>query len=485
MAQFQNIAEQILDVATERGDRPAVILPDRQISYARFRQLVLDYAQHAILHGIGRGSLVAIDMSNVVMHSALSLACALAGASWVTATPAVIRQRRIAWTHLLFGAKKSHKESATQILVDETWSVTPPGRAAAFTPAGPDDIWNYSMSSGTTGESKFIPFTFRSAQESLKRATGLPEGMRPVVVSLAPEGSPTSLPFGILAVGGTAVFAGGNYDLMLQSGTNLVGGSPVQYAKLLENAKPSDKRIYMAATFGAAMNQALLARMLDFFERVKIMYGTTEVGIVSERIIESLPYDPSNVGKVLPPAELEIVDDNDRPVPAGVEGIVRMRRADIPWKGYTDADDATRSQSRDGWFYPGDIGRFSKEGELFFVGRRDDRLNLGGTKVDADRVDAIIQDTAGVRDGYCFDDRGDDGVNHLALLLALDVGMRPETIVQNIYRALNAAGLFHRIKRVYLSGEIPRTETGKPLRRLAPEFVRKLEPINIALRTPR
>ncbi len=482
MAQFQNIAERVLAVTEKKPDGIAIVLPDRTVSYARIRHLTLSYAAHARLHGIGRGSLVAIDVDNLVMHTALSLACALIGAASIHASPTVIR-RKLPWTHLLFGRSRKHEESATRILVDETWSVAPPGPPAALDPCGPNDIFSYAESSGTTGETKFSPFTFGVIEEALNKPVDLPEGMQPVIATLAPLGSAASIPVGFLALGITAV-CGATYERMLEAGTNLVGGSPVQYAALLRNAKPPQKRIYMAAFGGAAANEALIVRMLDFFENIKVMYGTTEIGMVAERIIDSLPYDPTNVGKIVPPAEVMVVDDNDQPVPVGQEGFVRIRRADIPWNGYADAEGVARSPFRDGWFYPGDIGRFSEAGDLYMLGRRDDRLNVGGVKADAVGIDAVVQSTQGVRDGYCFEDVDDSGASYLALVLVLDEPDKPYEIFQRIYKALNASGRFPRIRRAYLADEIPRTETGKPLRRLAPDFVRKQKRLNIVLRRP-
>lgn len=483
MAQFQNLAERVLAVTGAQPDGLAIVLPDRKIFNVRVRRLILSYAAHAMNHGVSRGSLVAIDVADTVMHTASSLACSLIGATWITASPPVIRQRKLPWTHLLFASAGKHDRTPTQILIDETWSVAPPGPMPELDPCGPDDIWTYSESSGTTSEAKFSPFTFRAVEEALKRPLGLPDGMQPVVATLAPLGTAPSLPFAWLALGITAV-CGASYELMLQSGTNLVGGSPVQFAGLLRKAKPPRERIYMAAFGGAAANETLIVRMLDFFEKVKVMYGTTEIGMVAERIIESLPYDPRNVGKILPPAEVMMVDDNDRPVPAGEEGYLRIRRSDMPWNGYADAEGVARSPYRDGWFYPGDIGRFSEAGELYMLGRRDDRLNLGGVKADAAGIDAIILSTPGVRDGYCFEDCDDDGASHLALLLVLDAADEPYEIIQKIYTALNASGLFPRIPRAYLADEIPRTQTGKPLRRLAQDFVRKQQRLNIKLRRP-
>src|SRR5580704_1943276 len=150
MTQYLNVTGRILRIAEAHPDRTAFVLQGRKLSYARLRQLVLAYAHHARKRGVGRGSIVAIDIDNDAMQSALALACALIGAAWVGATPVVILQRRLAYTHLAFGPEKGHAPSPTQFRVDSTWSTAPSDAAAAFDSAGPDDIWFYTQSSATT-----------------------------------------------------------------------------------------------------------------------------------------------------------------------------------------------------------------------------------------------------------------------------------------------------------------------------------------------
>ncbi len=471
--QHRNVAVRVLRAAEQQGHQLAFVLPRRKITYAQFGRLVLAYARHARDRGIGRDSLVAIDIDNPAMKSAMALACALVGAPWVDATPVVTKERKLAYTHLVFGLAKSHTASAMQFLVDASWAVPPAGKFSMGDSAEPEHIWNYAQSSGTTGTAKFMPVAHRLIEEGFARGFGTPEGKRVVASFLAPPGTAgiTTYMVRVLAHGGTLV-AVPNFAAMVRSGVNRVSGSPIQFTKLLQGARKPAKKIYAAQITGAAAAESLYAQLLDFFEQVQIWYGTTEMGIVTERAIDSLPVDTSNVGTPLPTIEVMVVDDNDKPVAQGSEGIVRIRRADRKDAGYVGAEDAAKTIFRDGWFYPGDIGRFSAKGELHIVGRSDDRLNLSGVKVDAGRVDAAIQNTPGVRDGYCFEDRNSQGASFLSLLVELDEGTTLDAFINAFYRALNDSGLYYRVHRVYLTKDVPRTMTGKPVRRLAADYVR-------------
>jgi acyl-coenzyme A synthetase/AMP-(fatty) acid ligase len=484
MAAYENIAQRILRIAKDHAEESAIVIPVRSVSYDDFAQLILSYTQRLSRGGVGPQSLVAIDLDNVVMRFAVTLACALVGAPWVEGTPPVVRERKLPYTHLVFGVDKPYTPSSTQFRIDASWSKTPPGAPHPLRPAGPEDIWTYSQSSGTTGTPKFMETRHNRIEEGFERGFNLRDGERPIAAWLSPSTSGrTSTALRVLTQGGCVV-AGVDYKLFQRAGVNRVSGSPVQYANLLDGQSKPEKKLYLAQITGAAAAESLLVRMLDYFERVLIRYGSTEIGIVAERAIESAPVDPSNVGQLTHDAEVEIVDGEDRPVPTGQDGIVRIRRPNRAPRGYVGAEEVTKRVFREGWFYPGDIGRLSDNGDLFIVGRTDDRLNLGGVKVDAGRVDALIQNTPGIRDGYCFEDREESGMTYLALLFSLDGGLTAEKVVPEIIRAMGASGPFYRVHRAYVASEIPRTATGKPLRRLAPDFVRKAKPFTIVLKEP-
>ena len=53
---------------------------------------------------------------------------------------------------------------------------------------------------------------------------------------------------------------------------------------------------------------------------------------------------------------------------------------------------------RDGWFYPGDVGRLYEDGLLAIDGRTGDTLNVGGWKVGAVDLEARVAELPHVRD---------------------------------------------------------------------------------------
>src|SRR5690606_12625037 len=120
---------------------------------------------------------------------------------------------------------------------------------------------------------------------------------------------------------------------------------------------------------------------------------------------------PGAAGWVLENTQLELVDEQDRPVPCGQPGIVRCKSLFMAHQ-YENEEDHTAF--RNGWFYPGDIGVLHEDGFLAITGRVTDVLNLGGYKFSALELESQIQSVPGV-DDVCAVGVQDSGGDRLAL----------------------------------------------------------------------
>ena len=105
-------------------------------------------------------------------------------------------------------------------------------------------------------------------------------------------------------------------------------------------------------------------------------YGSTEVGMVtSER-----PGDPNHVvGSVGRSwqSEIEIRDEQGRPLPPGSEGEIVVRTPD-QFDGYLNDPEQTAEVLKDGWMHTGDLGWLDENGYLMIGGRARDLINRGG-----------------------------------------------------------------------------------------------------------
>jgi acyl-CoA synthetase (AMP-forming)/AMP-acid ligase II len=99
----------------------------------------------------------------------------------------------------------------------------------------------------------------------------------------------------------------------------------------------------------------------------------TEFGFVSVADPNLLETSPQTAGRIIEEVELEVVDDNLEPVPNGEFGALRMRQRHMV-KGYLNNPSETNKHFREGWYYPGDIGRLDTDGLLYLSARVDDPL---------------------------------------------------------------------------------------------------------------
>ena len=79
-------------------------------------------------------------------------------------------------------------------------------------------------------------------------------------------------------------------------------------------------------------------------------------------------------------AEVQIIDDQHRPVPAGTVGAIRYRGGSVADSYYRNPQESAAA-FRDGWDYPGDLGRFDQDGFLYLTGRSKDMIIRGGVNI--------------------------------------------------------------------------------------------------------
>ena len=96
-----------------------------------------------------------------------------------------------------------------------------------------------------------------------------------------------------------------------------------------------------------------------------------------------------SVGKPAPNCEIQIVNDEDEPMPVGQVGEIVIRGWVVMQEYYKDPE-ATALAKRNGWFHTGDLGRFDTEGFLFIVGRKKEMIKVAGQIVYAPEVEAAL-----------------------------------------------------------------------------------------------
>jgi acyl-CoA synthetase (AMP-forming)/AMP-acid ligase II len=210
---------------------------------------------------------------------------------------------------------------------------------------------------------------------------------------------------------------------------------------------------------GSALSGDLARRFMDEFgDVVYNLYGSTEVAWVAIAGPKDLRDAPGTAGRPPRGTELEILGDDDRPVPPGESGRIFVRNSML-FEGYTGG--GSKDMVR-GLMATGDVGRLDEHGRLFVEGRDDDMIVSGGENVFPQEVEETLAKHPNVADAAVL---GVDDEKWGQALKAFVVkhGSVTETALKKHVKE-NLAG-YKVPQKVQFVDELPRNPAGKVLKR--------------------
>jgi acyl-CoA synthetase (AMP-forming)/AMP-acid ligase II len=163
----------------------------------------------------------------------------------------------------------------------------------------------------------------------------------------------------------------------------------------------------------------------------------------------------SSAGRALPGIEIEIRVEDGRPAAIGETGLVFVRGGQISgeYGGRSGLDDQ-------GWFPTRDLGRLDAEGYLFIDGRADDTIIRGGENIAPAEIEDVLVEHPGIVEAAVL---GVPDPEWGQRLVAVIVGTGdPAEIRQWVRERLRSSKT---PETIVFRSELPRTETGKLLRR--------------------
>ncbi len=264
------------------------------------------------------------------------------------------------------------------------------------------------FTSGSTGVPRGVPVSHRAlAASNGARFEHYPERPRSflVVSNLAFDSSIAGLVW-TLAAGGEIVLPvdGEATDPTALAGL-LLGAShtlmvPTLYDAVLRSTDGGvASRLERVIVAGEACPEPLVHRHHEVHPSVALTneYGPTEATVWCSAI-DLRVGEPVTIGRPIPGVTLIVADPNGRTVPPGVPGELVVVGPGVV-DGYLDGSGGHRFTTHEGRtaFRTGDRVRLDDAHRLEFLGRLDDQLSLGGTRIEPAEIEAVLDGVDGVR----------------------------------------------------------------------------------------
>ena len=191
-------------------------------------------------------------------------------------------------------------------------------------------------------------------------------------------------------------------DAMVQTQVTGFAGVPSTFSILLARSVVREKEfpsLRYVTQAGGGMPIAVQQEVAAAFAPAElfIMYGATEASPRLSYLEPSLLSEKwGSIGKAVPNVEVLVADETGNRLPAGTEGEIAARGANIT-SGYWKDPEASKSVLRNGLYFTGDLGTMDAEGFIYVTGRAKDILKVKGFRVSPAEIEEHIADMEGVR----------------------------------------------------------------------------------------
>jgi acyl-coenzyme A synthetase/AMP-(fatty) acid ligase len=398
-----NVSAAIHMHARLRPRASAVITPRCTLNFAQLDAAIWRGAAHFRAQGLAAGQVVMLDIRDSVRHLVGALALARIGVAHFSKSsqedaasmaPILARlravrtvtQEEVQEDSIFFGSAQPERAAIAEIAADMMKHGATP--------------WLYVTSSGTTGRAKIMGITHRmNLQRCRRHASGVPvlASDRHLSLSDLAFHSPKRQAVGALEAGGCVAFVDGlklpeSIEFIRRVGVTRITCGPIHLHWLCALAERHEglllPELRVLEVLGSAVTEKLRRRVRQQVSgNLYVNYGSSETSAVTVAPPEIAI--PDTVGAALPGVQLEVVDAANKPLPFNEVGHIRIR-APGTVEGYFDDAEATAKAFRDGWFFPGDLGMLTEDGQLIFKGRADDMMLCDGINIYPAEIEAAL-----------------------------------------------------------------------------------------------
>ncbi|HVW35248.1 MAG TPA: acyl-CoA synthetase [Acidimicrobiia bacterium] len=494
-------------VAEGRGNRPALHLGQRTVTFAELESLTNRFGNALLAAGVEKGDQFVVRAPNSIEYVTAVLAGMKIGAVPI---PAHSLYRAYELGHILANSA-ARLVFTTDGLLPEFEEVLAsaaapveivllegeaPGRRTlteflagvddtpVLADTSADDPAYAIYTSGTTGKPKGVLHAHR-----IVRAAGDP--VVHTYMRLTEHDRcliPTELAFMMtldftvffpLAVGAQGVLYRGRFDpeLLLQTvqdqRVTLLTGVPTMFRMLLAVPDLESRFDLSAVRLGLCGGEPMTEATFDEVRRrfgfdILEMIGQTEAHVYAVNRPDR-PVKVGSLGEPIPGREVAVLDEDGKETAAGEVGHLCLRSDDPALAlRYDGAEEQWRSLHRDGWFYTGDLVSRDDDGYLWYVARADDVILTRAYRVSPGEVEGATMTHPAVLEVGAIGVPDDIIGQRVKVFVSLRPGYSPsDDLAAEIIETVRSRIATYKVpKDLEFVDALPKNANGKILRRV-------------------
>ncbi|MBL7176452.1 MAG: long-chain-fatty-acid--CoA ligase [Desulfobacteraceae bacterium] len=339
---------------------------------------------------------------------------------------------------------------------------------------GDDDTLTILYTSGTTGKPKGAELThsyYFWTSVNLMSTLGDTGDTSLVALPLFHIGALAALPFfihqGVKSVLLRSLDPQRFLELIQEEKITGFGSVPqlLDFLKLVPDFEQYDwSSVKVILVYAAPVPVTLIKEYAEAGIEVRQLYGLTECNTGTVLDSDNAVTKVGSCGRPFFHTEVRVVDDDARDVGPEELGEVLLRAPNV-MKGYWNRPEDTAETIKDGWLHTGDIAKMDQDGFLYIMDRKKDMIISGGENIYPAEIEDSLLANPKVGDvgviGYPHEVWGE-------AVKAVVVVKEGEELTEEelIEWSQGKIGRFKIPKKVVFTDTIPRTPTGKILKRV-------------------
>ena len=251
--------------------------------------------------------------------------------------------------------------------------------------------------------------------------------------------------------------------------------------KMMMKAVPEPQRRYDLAlrsimSAGEAVGETVFGWSRDSLGvTINEMFGQTEINYLVGNSHAFWPAKPGSIGRPYPGHRVALIDDDGNEVPAGEVGEIAVNRTDVHgdrdavfFLGYWKNEAATDGKFTGDWCRTGDLAKRDEDGYYWYQGRADDMFKAAGYRIGPSEIENCLVKHPAVANAAVVPSPDAERGNVVKAFIVLTPGAQPSAALEEEIRAHVRGRLapYEYPKEIEFIGELPMTTTGKVQRRV-------------------